>query len=425
SETSSSTEDGTYRLTAPDIGAYYAVVEAPGYLPQYRRLAPFMHSVDAPPVKLKTAAVRRVTVVDPAGTPVVDAAVELLIQSEDRPRRRGRRGFDGWSRWPVRQLTDGEGRVRLPFLPVGEGTQDLVVVATGYAPFEAEPDGDGEVRVQLVTGSPRAVRVLGADGRAAADVLVRRGRLPVGRTDDDGRLTVAVAEEPVALDVEIVTDEGVERGELIVTAASGDGDGDGPSADAAAETLDMTMEAVEMMSGVVVDGADRRPIPGALVVPSQLPQHSVFTDKNGTYTVEARRQFLYAAAPGYRVTQTRAAGSQTEAPTLALEPAAELVGRVVDGEGEPVAGASFRTRAISESRRYWGTGGETVSRPDGSFHIRGLPADVPLELRVESAGHIAQKKNLEPLRAGEVRGDLEFQLAPTLAAVGQVVDAVE
>ena len=94
----------------------------------------------------------------------------------------------------------------------------------------------------------------------------------------------------------------------------------------------------------MLDAAARRPLAGALVWPGDDPGNATFTDDRGIYTVAERasgRAWVRAAARGFRpqvATLPRADAATARIPTLALEPANTLAGRVVDTAGAPLGG---------------------------------------------------------------------------------------
>ncbi|MEM1178992.1 MAG: carboxypeptidase regulatory-like domain-containing protein [Acidobacteriota bacterium] len=413
-ERATTDDDGSYRLEAPAIGAYYLGIEAEGHWPLLRRLAPLLTDADLPPARLPAASPVTVRITDADGRPVADATAEL-VREQKRSRRRSlrRARHDGWQPMSLRLYTDAEGQLRVPDTPDGDVTFRLT--APGHAPFEAK-FRDLADPVALDAGTPHTVRVVDARGRPAPDALVRVGRLPLGRTGEDGRLTVRVGDGAITLAAE--TSDG--RGQLSLEPAARGEEGE---AEPTEQTL--TLDAVEWVEGVVLDAASSRPIPDALVVPLGAPEEWVRTDDRGVYTAEVKKQRVQAVASGYLIATASVAADATEAPTLNLSPASTVAGRVVDRNGEPVAEASVRVREVENRRRFRNLGDEARTRDNGTFRLPGIAADTAVELTVESVGHVTHRQEVEPLGVGEVRTGLEVVLDAALAVVGQVVDGDE
>ncbi|MEO1085360.1 MAG: carboxypeptidase-like regulatory domain-containing protein, partial [Acidobacteriota bacterium] len=289
-------DGGEYRLDAPEIGVYVLAIEAPGYSPVFRHLSPWIEGTALAPARLQPAAERTITVVEADGQPVPGVAAELFSERKRVPRHKRMR-HNGW--WPlaVHAVGDDDGRMQLPFAPADVATHRLRIAAPGYAPVELEPEGAGALRIQLEAGTPRDVRVLDAAGRAVDNVLVRSGALPLGRSDEDGRLTVRVGDRSLTIAAEIDDDGGRERGWLSISAtepATGDGTTaqEPPAEPEDPEELILALETIEVIDGAVVEAEGRRPIPGALVVATGAGKGFVIADQAGRYTVDAGTRSL-------------------------------------------------------------------------------------------------------------------------------------
>ncbi len=147
----------------------------------------------------------------------------------------------------------------------------------------------------------------------------------------------------------------------------------------------------------------------------------------GTYELEVeppreRKDLGEASLPGLDVDGK----TDLEGIRLVLPPAGVLEGTVRDGKGKPLGGVTVRAvregkkgpgratlagrvRALRDSRLY-----RTVTKEDGSFRIRGVPAG-KWKVRAEKEGFApAELSGLELLQGGEARADLVLHQGGTV-----------
>jgi Carboxypeptidase regulatory-like domain len=130
-----------------------------------------------------------------------------------------------------------------------------------------------------------------------------------------------------------------------------------------------------VLTGRVIDGATRQPIPNAHLStgPNVVGSPVVLADSEGRFSLPAPsgRFVVVANKTGYaREPIQVTAGAPIE---IALQPAAAISGRVIDESGEPVLGARVVVERVDADRRRTTLGAfETDDR--GEYRVGGLPA---------------------------------------------------
>ena len=130
-----------------------------------------------------------------------------------------------------------------------------------------------------------------------------------------------------------------------------------------------------VLTGRVIDGATRQPIPNAHLStgPNVAGSPVVLTDSEGRFSLPAPsgRFVVVANKTGYaREPIQVTAGAPIE---IALQPAAAISGRVIDESGDPVLGARVVVERVDANRRRTTLGAfETDDR--GEYRVGGLPA---------------------------------------------------
>lgn len=326
-------------------------------------------------------------------------------------------------RQPVTDIaaTDGEGVARLCLKP---GERTVNVVKLGYPQQTITVAADAEtLDVTLPAGKPLAVRVVDAEsgepvaGAMASDWAMSAshrhgfGYLGVYRlsppTDADGRLTLPFAAEGTNLSVHR---EGYQDRYVQPTAA------------------DLGSERVVRLDrsprvAVRVAGSDGRPLPDArireayTVVDPAADDEPRWTylgspgwfavDGDGRSAIAIRHvspSFLsriVATAPGHRTTMTKAFDpAETDEVVITLQPAEPIAGRVVDADGQPVAGVSLAlatpfgtTRPLS----FASSASYDVLPPTDADGLFAIPAaDFPVELAAVHERGAATREVPEP-----------------------------
>jgi len=188
--------------------------------------------------------------------------------------------------------------------------------------------------------------------------------------------------------------------------------------------------------GVVRRSSDGSPVPGVPVLASGSAV--ALTDEEGRYTLAAPGPDTVIAAWGRGwvppggpdgVISLRLEDGEEKTLDLSVVPAARLSGRVVDENGEPVAGASislmaspFRSDALNVFIM-----GSVGPRTDetGQFVIDYLPSGVEVTVSVIAPGHVSRnadwdgvgRNSRSPSRAGRgvLAGECFFRPAPGIA----------
>lgn len=410
-------EGGWFTVSAPDVGLWRVRVDAPGYVPMRKSLVPLTDGVVLPALTLVANDAVTVSVVDGRGEPV--AGAQVWGSSLDRERwTSGLR--DGWRPASRATLADEEGRATVPRAS-GEPIR-VQSFAPGYV--EAEPrevsgakDG-GRTTVTLRDGVAFDVFFEDPRGGPLVGAAIRSGGAPLVILGDEGRATF-VASPGKRIAFQVVTEARQhESGNLDVPE-----DGEVP------EATTMRLPEPVTVTGRVIEAETRAVVPGALVWRQGNPRRAVRTDRTGTYDIvlrEASAIRLAGAAAGFDVGGTtvhpRGPGA-TEAPSVILSPAAILAGRVVDRDGQGIAGAGLTARdePAGGFPRRWTSGPDrkTISLPDGSFRLSGMAVGRRWRLS-------ARKDGYAPASVLVASGDVgEIVLDPPRRAFGRVEDGEE
>lgn len=406
--------DGRFVLVAPAAGMWSAVASAPGRVPMRYFPLPVAGPVELPPVELPPDAGVEVAVRWRNGQPAAGAWVTATTDSPQLWREAAR---DGWQAGGRRARSDAEGRARLPRL---HGERLTVHAMAEGARAAAAVAGDA-ARAEVVLDPPAGRRVIelrDAQERPLAGAAVAAGSppWPLGSSGEDGRLEIPATAASGPLDV------------LLADGRRWDVEPP-PSAEAAPEgqPLRMVLPPLPHLEGRVLDAATRRPLRGVLVWPGDDPGKVVFTDEKGAYTIAARGDrggWVQAEAEGFapRAVRLGTGGGPGQVPTLVLEAAATLAGRVLDAEGAPLSGVAVTAagrRVPYEVFDRDPAAARAVSDAAGRFVLRGLAAAPAWELSATRHGYRAARATVA---AG---AEARLVLAPAPAAHGAVVDRDE
>lgn len=375
-------EDGWFRLEAPGPGMWRLAVRAPGTVSMERELTPLVEATVLPPVILEPDAGVTVTVTAPGGQPAAGAWVSAHYEPRS-PEWRGAREA-GWRPQRRRGRTGEEGTLRLPRL--AQETLHLQAFHADFLESEVVAADAPAATLALRPGRPLEIVLRDPRRRPVADALVLVGerRWSAGLTDPEGRLRLTVDPAgPLHLTVEIGT--GQHESTEVEAPQEGAQAPEGP------QTLELPPPTVA--AGRVLDAVTREPVAGALVWPPGDAGGFTATDPRGGFELvmglQRRTAGFAAAAPGYRPAAAETEmpeGGRAEVPTMALEPAVGLLGRVVDGEDRPVPAAVLRVQLAEERssprrREPAGTSGE-----NGRFRLRGLEPGRTYRLAAEAQG---------------------------------------
>lgn len=401
--------DGRFVLTAPAVGVWSVVVTAAGRVPMRYVPLPVTDPVELPPLQLVPDIGVEVMVRWRDGKPAADVWVLLTTGSPEL--MKGLRA-DGWQVDSRLGRTDAAGRMTLPRL-AGEAVKVHAFAGDARA-TTAVPAGAARAELLLEPAAGgRLVEIREASGAPVADVVVSVGSpaWPAGIAGRDGRLSLPVDQGPFDL---LLADGRRYKLESLPVAGG-----------AAGDPIRIDLAPLRRLEGKLIDAATRRPLAGALVWPSDDPGNATFTDDQGLYTVAERAgsAWVRAAARGFLpqiATLPRADAATARVPTLALEAANSLAGRVVDPAGAPLGGVVVTVapdrRPRDEVFRLDRAASRAVSDAQGRFLLRGLAAAASYDLSASRPGYRAAKA------AAAARGEVRLVLERARSAHGLAVD---
>jgi protocatechuate 3,4-dioxygenase beta subunit len=415
--------DGTFVVGLPPGGPTVQLrIEAPGFVSAREGDAyDGTETVDVGDVTLSRAAALTGRVVDGRGTPLADATVGLEPGVVPRGENEGlpetclaRTGPDGSFRF------DGASRSGNR-LRVGKGAFASAALDGLRAGALASPIVLGPAAVR--TGAVRRV-----DGRTpATGVLVRFEGKAVTRwfeTGADGGFTISDA--PAAPGRVVAEGAALGRGEARVAASS-------PA------PLVIVLDPPTRIAGRVVNAKTLQPVPRVRIEARAQGRAAVArSGPDGRYVLEALAPGTYRVSADeprfarYVRQDVRVRLGQTRAVDLPLTLAATLVGRVVDEEGRPVAGAVGR---LSRPQRGGGGFGGRFRGPrngdaiafrtgaDGSFRAERLSPGAGQRLTVAHPQFEPRIVGGLSLSPGGVRSGLTVVLRHGLEITGFVRDS--
>ncbi len=403
---------GHYFLSSAEPGLFAVRVSAPGRVPLSFDPLPLVEPAQLPPAVLPEDGGAALVIRDGAGRPA--AGLWVLAEAEGEAP-----SLAGWRIAPRIGRTAADGSLTLPRL----AAETLRVHIFSGAGREELREGfrGGEIRLGAGAPAERRLRILDPHGGPVAGVLVRSGEAswPVGLSDADGRLTMRAGPGRVRL-------ASADGRQLVAHLAARDAE-----SSLAEETL--VLPEAPPLSGRVRQEETGRPLPGALVWPAGDPGAYARTDAEGRYQVPApsgRGVWLEARAPGRlagRILLEAPRSGAGRAPTLALERAAAVAGRVVGAGGAPIPDVWVSARRLGaagepQPTRLEPSAGGAATAADGAFRVGGLRPGETYLLDATKDGFlpvvVAAPAALSPGRPTGV----VLVLAPTRPAVGRVLD---
>jgi hypothetical protein len=388
-------DDGSFELAPPAPGRFVltaiAAIAAAGFLPYAPEL---LHStvhvalargqtVRGVTVFLFPALDYRGSVVDARGAPVAGARVRLLGTPA------GEQMID---RLETEWTADRDGRF------VFHAADNAVLEAThGTARGWARLDGDAAITRQLtitlgdaparnatITG-----RAIDDSGAAIADVLVRATPAGGGQsvrstafatTGPDGAFTLGGLDR----DAYDLAAEAEDRAPAALSAVPG-----------GSHDITLTLGAGLALAGRAVDGTGA-PVPSYTLLVFRhdgATRHLVvarsLVEPHGQFSVRVTRgdYELLASAQGWAPSAwTHASAGDTDV-VLALTSGATLRGTVVDaGNQQPIGYARIMREANSGGASAQPSNAGTVTRPDGTFELTGIPPG-PLSISIAAGGY--------------------------------------
>lgn len=421
---------GQFRLIAPRAGMWRVEVGKEGFATMAIDLTPLLEERDLPEVRLPEAEPLAIRVIEPSGAAVAGARA-LVVGG---PSYRLRRTIPEPIWRPAHRLatTDSEGRASIGVARSPEVR--LEILAEGFEPGTVDTLRGRTVEIRLRPGQARVIEVTDASRAPRAAVLISApGRvLPLGTTDEAGRITVRVGAGGVRLHA--LAPDGSALASTVAPAAP-----HAPEAPDAPEPARLRLEPPRVVRGRVIALPRREPLADALVWRQRGPGDATRSDDHGAYTLTLRPWDVGAvrvAAPGY-LPERLPWASPIEGlvgPTLVLHPAAAIVGVVVDAEGLPVRAAAVRARFDRQSLGpmqinppFWQqqSGDEALTLAGGRFRLSNLIPGIEYELRVEKEGYPQLRRAATAPRPGEAAEEARLVLRRGISVTGQVLDRRE
>jgi len=401
--TATTREDGDFLLPIEQPGFYRVRVEAPGFVPMEHGLEPLLEDLRLPDVELARDTGLRIQVRASAGQPLAEA----LVTGSPIPSAGA--VSTGWHDADRSASTGKDGLVRLPAargenLSVQAFRADLGVSARQVA--IAAPGPARMLTLELDTPRRHTVRVLDREGKPLAGVAAEgEGCWPLGRTESDGTLAVAVAPGR-EIDIELHAADG-RRGAVRLS-----GNAAGP--------VSVELAPPRLLAGRLVSAIDGTPIRLGLVWPAGHPDLSARSDAGGKFTVPLAAdgsRWLEAAASGFARQRLAVPSKPGSLLKIALDPVFSLAGKVVEPSGRPVAGAEIRAFSLASPLR---AAALCTSGADGAFRLSGLAADRGYRLEVHREGYGPARQDVTAALRPAERGNLVLVLRAGRAAFGMI-----
>ncbi|MEM8961623.1 MAG: carboxypeptidase-like regulatory domain-containing protein [Acidobacteriota bacterium] len=255
------------------------------------------------------------------------------------------------------------------------------------------------VELTLGRGVTRALRVVDEDERPVADaVVVVDEDLAVLRSDETGRLDLVV--DP-------------DKGRQVTVHGPGamwQGTIAAPTDDDSAFVIRLKPDTVH--TGSVVDSETKKAVADALVWSTARPRSPVRTDDEGRYRLEAPED------TENRVAALEYFPRRFAETTVELDPAVDVIGRVVDTDTKPIAGVMIESRVTRGGRELYAR-----SDDEGVFRLAPLRPGLRHDLLVDHAGYARRAVDFRSPRRGEdERLQIEIVLSPGCVGTGWVVD---
>jgi large repetitive protein len=400
--TTRTNDQGVFDIAAPARGLFRLVARAEGFLPMEYLLAPLLEDVELEPATMMRASPLEVRTVGREVQPL--AGVEVRISSLDVWATAGLEA--PWRLADRRGVSGVDGRVVLPRREL----EVPMLVATS-APFLGQVWTGQEGRVATFRLIPQAVQieVREPEGRLVPDALARWEGKPLASSGIEGRLELALPAADSFLTLESRDGRWARLGR---TEGSGTG------------VIAVQLEPTRRIAGKVIDAATQRPIAGAWVWSGwPLTAPGAQTNAEGSFQLEVSPWVevrLDAAAAGYLPGEPQPVKSEPAGQVaLTLRPAATLAGVVVDGAGQPIAGASATTVFFRKGAQ------RTVaarSRADGRFQLTGLLPAGAYELTVQRQGFARASVSARTAPPGQASTLVRIVMTDGQTTSGRVVD---
>ncbi len=410
--------DGCFALRAPNAGTFTVSVRLAGWAPMRFGSFVLTRSRELPPLTLQAATDSTIKVLSADGQSIAGAWVAVVPPV---PVGKSSGPEPPWKLEPAVARTSPGGTAVLPLPPDARAEVEVFVPGLAAA-WRLVPNG-GSVRLPPQARLNAVLLVTRADGAPADGVRLRLGGhgWPVGVTDSSGRLPLVLASGSAPRG-QLLTWDGLPHG--VRLRARG------------ADPIQIRLQPTPVARGRVLDSVTGRGVAGGLVTPATDPGNSMTTDDQGLFALPGSAAEGWAFevhAPGYlprRLAVSARELTRGRLPSIALEPAARVAGRVLGPGGQPLSGVAIEaiaetalaTRPFSPAEP---VSDRAASGRDGAFELVGLRAASRYELRARKAGYLpAVLLATTALPRGRAPA-VEMRLDPAKAAVGRIVDLDE
>ncbi len=425
---SESATDGSFELAVPDVGLWSMEAGAPGLASVALDLSFDAGDQDLAPIVLPSSTPLEFVVKDPEGSPIPGALVRIATALERQQREAGdfSAGSERSSFQAVSQVARSDERGVVRFA-LARGTAQVDVSASGFVPGATRA-----VAWALLTGDDRTITLVPAalrpveivlDGGplAGAVILIEGGRIPVARTDANGRAQIAVPTmatetNPMPLVVEA---PGVHHHTTIAHGTE----------------LERVRIESRQVTGVVVDDQGVV-IPGVLVWTVAPLSTAVLSDARGHFSLRlpsdlpspSHRTLVRAGAAQWLLTELPLPGADPRARPgsrsnsadadlkIVMRRAAGLKITVLDIDGVPLPGVRLRARPVPDDRQRYrppDTDLNNLTDSAGVGVLRPIRDDRLYELIVSKNGFGRWSDLLAPAATNSSRSSTATRNAPT------------
>lgn len=357
--------------------------------------APQLLTADAPAIECKAPVIRRVLIVDRASGKKLPGA--RVVWGTDAMR----------AELPDAMLpaaiadTNGEALLQLPAVGNVRVRVDGPRVASWW---QSVTPGNAAIRIAAVAASPASVQLtIGSEPATRAIVQLELSDARSWAVARDGRITL-----PAIPPVPMVLAAWSEASAPLVL-----------DLDAAQLPRTIDLPRGVSVSGRVVDGR-RRPIEGAAVeaivaigtLPRGLRRHARST-RAGTFVLRGipagPMQVRFRKGDRATVVRGLEAEGDVDAGDITLSAARRIALRVIDADGQPIAGATARVTA----------GPSAITDRDGIARIDAVPAEDDVAVNVTAKGFLAAEMDV----AVDATMPLDVELSRGVRVIGTIVNA--
>ena len=417
---------GEFAVKLPRAGFYSLEFHAKGFASaRWTTTAPLLEDLDLLPVELGATRKLSLKVVDQEGQPITSARIVAYTHGarpsfEERLTRQRSMSY-----LFQREAVDENAERTFTISTLAGGVR---ISAPGFVPQAPtfDPDnGNLERTIELVPAEAATVRIKNSDGTPASGAVIVRGRTTVAVTNDEGTAQVPLGSKEDPAPAARYTAFGQQNLTGVNFRASDT---------STTKTQTFTLVDPATFPGRVFDKETSKPIANVWVWSAS---NAVAQSKpDGSYQLTGP---AFDPGGGPVRIRTRAVGffdssqpltpdlvQSKTAPAFALEPAASIIGVVVDTTGQPIEGAKLTTRlkditALATSGDRGSQSLNAISDASGSFSLGPLMSATPFTVVAKHKDFANSEVSLSALRTGQPKR-ITIQMTSGARAFGQVVD---